>query len=999
MMSKIYKILSLVAFLFAFGWIGAQTVSGKVTDPDGLGVPGATVVVKGTTNTTDTDIDGNFTLNDVASDATLVITAPELDAKEIAVGGQSTIAVAMLRPQAQDDKILKEVVAIGYGSTKKKDATGSMAVIGVDDFNKGITSSPDQLLQGKIAGVNVTSSSGEPGGGSSITIRGVGSIRAGNGPLYVIDGVPIVIEASPGGSNVGDIGSSAARNPLNFINSADIETITILKDASATAIYGSRGANGVILVTTKKGKRGKNNLNFNVTTSWGTVARKLNILDADSFASASTPTNNFGNKVDAWDEITKTSFTKEYGLSYSGGADNHSYRVSLGALNQEGVLRNSELNKYTLNGNFVQKFFEDDLLTIETNFGASYIKDIGNANSDNVGFQGNLLLSALKWNPTRSFYNTDGSYFQTNELRNPLALLDYYTDNTKTTRVYGNISATLKIVKGLSYKFLYGIDNSNSKRNVALSSLFNENLILGRGALGIQNINNKYYLLQNTLQYDTKITDNLTVNAVLGASYEKTTFYGEYNTVRDFTNITDQDEYIKNQFLGKRRDYAEQRSKTGVPTSLQSYFARGIFTYADKYILTGTMRADGSSRFGSNNQFGYFPSAAFAWKIDKEGFLPESINELKLRLGWGITGNQDFDPLASRRVYEYVGLNNALSLIQADNPDLKWETTTSYNLGLDFRINRRLSGSVDVFRRETKDILNRVQVAVPAPAAKVWVNLKDAKIINSGVELSLNYDVIQSEDFNWTVGGNIAFLKNTVNTRAYVITGAINGQGLSQVNSQLIYDDQPSFAFYLPIFDGFNANGSEKYKDLNGDGVGSTSFAEPGKGDYAFLGSPNPDYTVGLSTSLSYKNWDMVISGYGAYGQKLYNNTANALFNASSFKQGNNVTSNVLTEGDFGSTNPSLAASSRYLESGDFFRLANATIGYTFKGGENGFVKWVNTLRLFVTAQNIFVITPYSGFDPEVNINKEVDGVASRGIDYSAYPKARTYSIGLNVNF
>ncbi|RAJ18222.1 SusC/RagA family TonB-linked outer membrane protein [Olleya aquimaris] len=1008
MKNKLLKRIILPILLVCGSFVYAQTsVSGVVSDATGP-LFGVNVIVKGTSNGAQTDFDGNYTINNVSSNDVLVFSYVGFSTQEVQINNLTTINVVLEEDAAQ----LDEVVIIGYGTASVKDATGSVDVVGEKDFNRGVTTSPEQLLQGRTAGVQVTTSSGEPGASASIRIRGASSVRSGNDPLYVIDGVPFNNSSNSPGSSTGNIsGTTSAKNPLNFINSDDIESISILKDASATAIYGSRAANGVIIITTKSGKRGEGKLNYSFTTTTSTVANSYDLLSSSAFASAN-PAADAGSSVNAFDEITRSAPTSQHNLSYSGGSEKGKYRVSLGLLNQEGIIENTGLDKYTLNTNISQKFF-DDFIEVSASVTASQINSEATALSESIGAEGDLMTSALKWNPTQSFYNADGTYFQPSDnQRNPLAFLDYFSDDSETTKLFGNVKAAINFTDNLKYEFTYGFDRTSTYRGIGASRLLNTNNTLDRGFASVQNSRFSNQLITNTLSYNKDVSEDFNINAVIGHTYEKYEGGGESLVLRDF-DFDDQNFYLENIFAAEtidRNGYASAsydpvaRAVGFVPISLQSYFARGIFNYKGKYILTATVRADGSSRFGGNNKYGYFPSIAAAWKIHEEGFLPESINELKLRAGWGQTGNQQFNAEASKDVFVPQD-GGGVTRLNIGNPDLKWETSTQINLGVDFELyDGVVSGNIDYFRKNTGDLLFRLPVSQPGPVGSfTWSNFDD-EIVNSGVEIGLNFKAIENDNFTLDVGGNISFLKNEINGKDAFAnfgtpTGFASGQGLSGENLQLLYDGQPLYAFYLPVFEGFDSSGSPVYADTNGDGVVDTNFDQPGGGsDRAFVGDPNPNINIGLYLRASYKDWDFIANGYGAYGHQIYNNTANALFNASALNRGENVITSVVGNGEDPSSSP--IVSTRFLESGDFFRLSNASIGYTLNGDKLGKIgQYLSSARISLTGQNLFIITPYSGFDPEVNTNKQVNGVPSFGIEYSGYPRARSFSLGLNLNF
>lgn len=913
---------------------------------------------------------------------------------------------AMAQEQ-EKEKTIDEVVLIGYGTTKKKDATGALSTVKADDFNKGTNTSPEQLLQGKAAGVQITSASGDPNAKSSVTIRGFSSIRAGAGPLYVIDGVPLSSgDSSSGRADLG-FGAGPASNPMNFINPNDIESMDILKDASATAIYGSRGANGVILITTKKGKKGAGQLSFAATGGFSNIAKKYDLLSASEFAKAS-PSNDKGASVDPLESILRTGTNQQYDLSYAGGSENGSYRVSLGYLDQKGIVENSGQNKTNVSYYVNQKFF-DKKLNLESSLSTSFIRAYSPPLAESAGSEGDIIINALRWNPTLSLYDpNEASGFTrvSDNPRNPLNLLEYYTDITKTFRTVGNIAATVTLVKNLDFKSSFGVDYSNSQRQVAASNYINVNQISSAdGVASLGNTRKYNCLIENTLNYNAKLAEGLTLNALAGYSFQQFDNYGESITVTGFGNSHDQNDYLNNIYSGTKVNTSGTGQFVNTafdePTvKLQSFFGRAIFTYNDKYTLNAIVRRDGSSKFGDNNKYGTFPAISVAWNIDKEEFSPSVFNSLKLRGGWGITGNQDFPAGASRTYLRPV--NGVWRTVNYGNPDLKWEQTEQYNAGIDFGIiNNTISGSLDFYNKTSKDILwYTPEIQRPTDVPYSWRNLDHTKLTSKGVEFTLNYRVVKSENFNLEVGGNASY--NITEAKGIkqdgftgpegIRTGILNGQGLSDEYAQGHFEGSELYTFNLLQFVGFDSNGLSLYKTQDG---GTTS--DIGKAVKMHSGSALPNYNVGLYIKGNYKEWDFAVNGYGQYGGLVYDNTANALFYAAALSQGTNVTKDIINNGEapIGNAN---AASTRFLHSSDFFRLSNLTIGFTLKG-QSGIFDYVKSIRFNVTGQNLFIITGYKGFDPEVNTNKAINGVPSYGIDYASYPKARTFSAGINVNF
>ncbi|WP_422107147.1 SusC/RagA family TonB-linked outer membrane protein [Winogradskyella sp.] len=994
--------------MFFGGLVYAQTVTGTVSDATGP-LPGVNIIVKGTTNGTQTGFEGDYQLDNLSTDDVIVYSYVGYVTQEVIYTGQTEINITLEEDSAQ----LDEVVLVGYGSVRKKDATGAVASVKPEDFNKGVQVSADQLIQGRVAGVNVTTASGEPGAGASINIRGASSIRSGNGPLIVVDGVPLSGGSTSAGADAG-IGTSAARNPLNFINPADIASMDILKDASATAIYGSRGANGVILITTKRGRAGEGKLSYSTTFATSTITNEYDLLNGDQYVNARIGLDggvasdyDLGARVNAFDEIIRTGNAQTHDLSYTGGSDTGDYRFALGYFKQEGIIENSGLERITGNVTLNQRFFEDRL-KLSAKVILSSNRDNAAAIADNIGAEGDLISSALRWNPTRPFRNDDGSYVQiSNNQRNPLALLDYYYDVTETTRAFANMSAELKIVEGLTYKFNIGLDRSLSTRRIGQSRLLGVDGVSGLGRADVVTYESESTLFEHTFNYKKELSENLNLDAVVGYSYQNFKDLGQTTVAQGFAEgLNDERFYVENTNFATSFPLALQDSFSTPESELQSFFGRVNLNLYDKFLVTATLRADGASNFVGSNQYGYFPSAAFAWQLHKEDFIPEAFDDLKLRVGWGITGNREFpNGLAQNQANPGGGVEqtgNAVAQSIIGNPDLKWETTTQYNLGLDFAfLDNRLRGSIDYFYKQTDDLLFRFRTVQPAPDAFTWQNLTELQVVNSGVELALDAIIIDNEDFRLNANVNVSFLENRVENvaaegfEAGIRTGNITGQGLSNESAQLLFDDQPLYAFYLPIFEGFDSNGNSVFRDVNGDGVGEASLQAPGQGDRTFVGDPNPDVLVGFQTNMTYKNWDLSIIMNGAFGHQIYDNTATALFNAGALSGGGNVTSDIVGNGE-ASDNP-VTVSTRYLYDADFMRLSNLTLGYNFN--PDSLPEWISSARLFFTGQNLFVITGYDGFDPEVNISKEVDDVPSFGIDFTSYPRARTFSLGLSVNF
>ena len=1006
-MTKFYLSLSrylavLLFFITTIAWSQSRTVTGKVTSSDdGNGIPGVNVVEKGTSNGSVTDVDGSFSVS-VAPNATLVFSFVGYTTQEIATGTQSSINVAL----ASDVTSLSEVVVIGYGEIERKDATGAIVSLKPEDFNSGVISSPEQLIQGRAAGVQITSNSGEPGGGINIRIRGTSSVRSGNNPLFVVDGVPLSGDEVTSGGSAGSLGSSSARNPLNFLNPNDIASIDILKDASATAIYGSRGANGVVIITTKTGKGASGTLDYSYSLSVAKISKKYDLLDRQSYLDGITKLagtqaatdQDRGGSTDWQDEILRTAITQNHNLSFGGGDKQSNYRFSLGYMNQEGIIRISGLKRFTSRFNGSRSFLKDKL-KVGSQVTIANTRDSGAPVTDNSGFEGDLLGSALKANPTMAVKDAAGVFNQPNTSEpNPAAILAYSRDFTEALRAMGNVSAELEILKGLTFKTVVGFDRSFSARKTAFSRDLVVSGIKDNGRLYLNEIQINNQLWENYFTYDKQLGSSVKLNALLGYSYQS---FSNARQDFQFTNFSTSslDQMINNFASANQKPTGDNTAgyKVGVVGSnssntkdeLQSYFGRVNFGIADKYVITATLRADGSTKFGGNNKYGYFPSAAFKWRLGDEDFVPELFSDLNLRVGYGVTGNQEIphNQYAQRSRYSDWSMDNdknigggGNNIIAFANPDLKWESTSQINAGIDFGFfDNRLRGTVDYYYKNTSDLLVQVISAQPAVQPFFWTNL-DANVINRGIELSLETDVVSGSDVKWTVIGNISFNKNVVeNFGSKLNTGGINGQGLSGAFAQRIQNGLPLFAWWVRDFYGYDENGNTK----NG----------PGSDVQSYHGTAIPKANAGLTNNIKYKAFDVSIFFSGQFGHKVYNNTANAFFTAGSLANGRNVTKDVVTSGEGKLNAPDV--STRFLENGSFVRLQNLSLGYNVPVKNTV----LSSLRVSVTGQNLFVITDYSGQDPEVNTNKSLDGIPSLNIDYTSYPKARTFTFGVNASF
>ena len=989
----------------------AQSVTGTVKDKKGEPISGVTVTVKGSKTATSTNNNGVYTLNNVPTDAVLRFTGAGLISQEIGLNGKKSIDATL------DNSVgnMNEVVVVGYGTKKIKDATGSVAALSAKDFNRGQISTPEQLLQGRTPGVSVTPSSGEPGAAATITIRGSASIRGNQEPLYVVDGVPISGGGTSGTSS-GVEGSSTPKNPLTFINPNDIESISILKDASSAAIYGSRGANGVILITTKTGKSARGSFTFNSATSLSKAASRYDLLNAQDFLVSVKETSiGVGNSPEAaseaqsvvdrgantnWqDQIFRTGISQNYNLGWGISRKSTAVRVSGSYDDQSGIIKNSSLKRLTGRLNFTQKFIKDRL-KIDGNFTYSNVKNSYPPLTNNAGYQGSLVGAAIAFNPTNPVFNKNGSYFEDGDNRNPAQMLAYFDDKDNVNRLLSSISGSFEIVKGLTYKATLGYDKSTSERlsfaDPRLGNAFSgtnnvwgknlENGINGNGRGVKQNVDLKSLLVEHTLAYATSFKNSV-LDAVAGYSYQKAEydFKGAVGWGLNTPVVAPTDVFGKsyNQFK-KYYNFVPGNDEW----ELQSYFARVNYTIADKYLFTATVRTDGSSKFGRDNKYGTFPAFAAKWRLNKESFAESTIgkvfSDFSIRGNWGKLGSQDgigsYDAIDLNQTYANPGEQPRTEFRHQGNKKLKWEEATTTGFGVDFTlVNNRLSGTVDYYHTERKNLL----FFGPTPGgfgagANYFSNLP-GYVLNTGWEFSLNYKVIQAKNFSWDVNYNMTFQHNEVKDLKQIVnTGGVSGQGLSGAYAQTIADNYSLFTWKMPVFLGFNGNGYARYADGSKDQL---------------LGSALPTFFAGLTNNFTIGRLSASIFINGSTGFYVYNNTANALLLKGSILTAHNIDYRTANSPENG-INPG-SVSSRFLEKGDFLRISNASVNYLVPLKS----KYLKTLSVSLSGQNLALFTNYTGLDPEVNVDKNINGYPSRGFDYTGYPKARIFTVGVNLGF
>ncbi|WP_035916770.1 SusC/RagA family TonB-linked outer membrane protein [Flavimarina sp. Hel_I_48] len=974
-----------------------QVVTGTVTDDDGLPLPGATIKVSGTSRGATTDFDGNFSIEATIGDI-LEISYVGFKTTALTLTNQQTLTIQL----QTDASELNEVVVVGYGTQKRADVTGAISSVNTEEFNKGVVTNPVELLQGKMAGVNIAANSGEPGASQNVVIRGVGSLRSGTQPLYVVDG--FLLDNSSMG---------VATNPLNFLNPNDIQSIDVLKDASATAVYGSRASNGVVVITTKKGKKGRTEMNFSASTALSNLSKKIDVFNADEFrrqvVAIGGTLEDFDGNTDWQDELTQTGVSKNFNFSMRGAnEDKLSYYASLGAQDQEGILKNSELKRYSGKLNMTQKAFEGKL-TVDYNLTASRTENLRPSINSTISDMLNL-------NPTIPAY-TDGepTLLNTNAL-NPLKRYDLFSDKAINNRILANISPSVEIADGLVYKLNLGVDYSATNRYQQYKPytlVVNESNI-SEGTLDASINTNSNELIENTLTYNWN-REVHALSLLAGHSFQK--FFDEtrISTYRGFASNNVDPIY---QDHTSTDVYPTAVNSSAVKNELQSFFGRANYIFDDRYLVTATLRADGSSKFGENNKYGYFPSFALGWNISNERFMENStFDNLKLRASWGQTGNQEIPSKITQASFSEdrlitgggslntypIGANGnsidgypyGIVFTRLANPDLQWEVSTQVDLGIDFTLlDYRLSGTLDYFNKKSSNILLEVVPADPVePTSTYWNNIPDMEIVNQGLELALDYKSDTNRDFSYTIGGNITYIQNKVQKSPYAVltTGEAQGAGQTGATINGYINDEAIGSFYMFQFDGIGADGLNSFRDVNGDGAILDD-------DRSVVGSAIPKYIYGFYLNFKYDAFNLDFNFNGVKGNKVYNHTAMSLFSKTQLARSNNATDFAIQYPNESLTNAN-TVSTRFLESGSFLRLNNATLSYNLNSDKIGWENTFQNIRFSLTGQNLFVITDYSGFDPEVNTGSTAGGIQTFGVDYYTYPKARTILLGLDLTF
>lgn len=988
--AKLLVLLCIAAVSFSYGQSG--TITGVITDrTSGETLPGANVVIDGTTTGTTADMNGRYRLEVPAGQVKLVASFIGFDPQPATITVNAGQTVTLNFALYADITQLEEFVVIGYGVQKKTDRTGAVVNVRADEMNRGVLTDPIQGLQGKAAGVTITKKGGDPNAGFDVRIRGASALATSTAPLYVVDGVPGV-------------------DPTT-IASEDIESFNVLKDASSAAIYGSRGANGVIIITTKRGKDKKgSNIGFSSVVSTDYVANRLNLLSASQlrdFVQQNGLEDKFidgGGDVDWQDEVYRPGTSQTHTLTFSGSSEKSSHYASVSYSNFEGVIIGTAKQRTNALINFDQKALNDKL-TIQSGLSGTFEKN------DYISYSGNgpndVLYHMIQRNPTDPVRNADGTFYDVQRefnYWNPVALVEQIQNERDAKKFYGFVKADLDIYKGFSAGVNLAYTRDDSEHFYFEPSYLRLATTAGFGGRSYNNKDSR--LLETTLRYLTEI-NNLNMNFVGGYSFQEEFFTGfRAQGQKPFLDYAMSNNLALLQNINPG-DISSYKSSN----RLISFFGRGVFSYDSKYILTGTIRRDGSSKFGRNNEWGWFPSASFKWQISNESFMEsvDFINNLGLRVGFGITGNQEIG--SYRDIEYYVNAGNSINFetgeesilfefAHAANPDLKWEENREINVGVDYGfLNDKISGSLDFFVKNTYDLLGEYSVPVPPyPVGRIWANVGEIQV--KGIDFNVQYYPIRNRNFEWRTSmifsaykQEVVSLSNDKFEWTRLQEGYLDGRGLvGDINwTQIIAPGYSIGTWYMPEYAGIVPQNFPD-ESLRGQWLFYTAAGgittDPQLAERRVMGKALPDFEIGWSNYFNfYKDFDMSMTFRALYGYQIFN-TTKLIFGNPNWLPNLNVTEDALAEFERGlKDNPKL--SSYYLEDASFLRLDNISIGYNIRKKFG-----VDNIRVSLSSNNVFTLTNYTGIDPEISTSGR-----SFGLDqYNVYPKTRTITLGLNVS-
>jgi TonB-linked SusC/RagA family outer membrane protein len=991
-------------------------ITGKVIGEQNDGIPGVTITIKGTTRGTTTDANGGFQVT-AAANETLVFSYVGFVTQEATVGTRTSFNIKLVT----DTRSLEEVVVVGYGTVKKSDLTGSVSTIKADAIKEMPVISVDQAIQSRAPGVQVTQSSAAPGGGISIRVRGANSINSGSEPLYVIDGFPMY----PDNGAMGTSGNRQASNAMATINPNEIESIEILKDASATSIYGSRGSNGVVLITTRRGKEGVSRVDYEGSYSFQNIARPIDVLNGGDYARylnileksqggsprfTDAQISQIGAGTNWMDAITQTGALSNHQLSFTGGTKATRYAFVANYVDNKGIVQNTFFKRYGFRLNLDNDFL-NGRATLSNSW--SYNRTGSSNVATDRGGPGGIIITALGLDPTVAVYDQNGGYnYPSYDQRfniNPLAEAKEGYDRDNINRLFGTTALTFNILDGLKFRTSLGADVVNASRTTFYNSYTYTGRQYGR-QLERANRNVSSLLNENILSYNKQIRPGHTIDVTAGYTYQKEN--NQINTAST-RGLPSDDPLSVNMQNG---------SKPQIPTSgrlewtLESFLGRVNYNMKDKYLLTVTVRRDGSSKFGPSNKWANFPSAAVGWRVVNEGFFQNSglskvFDDFKFRASYGLTGNSQipvYRSLGGLVPYNYVVGNSLAAGYGPDriaNPNLKWESTAMLNIGLDMSLlNNRLSMTFDVFNNKTTDLL--LDVSIPQSTGFSTIMLNSGSLSNKGIEFSTNYKIFNNGAFKWDVSGNISVLRNKIldlgtSTPFFANSTSghlgVFGSWVEAGNPIGVWKGYKYTGLFQTDDEGktFSAlAGYPKYEDVNGDGKYTSD-------DYQIMGNPNPKFTWGLNSSIKFKNFDFSIFFRGVQGNDVRNLQQSEMGDGvQKINQIGNILTDSWTPTNTGASRPvidgrrdfiSFRRSSFFIQDGSFVRLQNLALGYTLPLHS----KYIRSARVYASGQNLFLITKYKGFDPEVN--NQGQNNLNRGDDYDAYPRARMMTFGVNL--